>query len=58
MEGGAVAQVCLRYKVPFLEIRGLSNLAGDRNKKRWQLSQALNNCQRAVLYLLEHWNKV
>ena len=58
MEGGAVAQVCLRYRVPFLEIRGLSNRAGDRNKKRWQLSKALNNCQRALLYLLENWHKV
>jgi futalosine hydrolase len=58
MEGGAVAQVCLRYRVPFLEIRGLSNRAGDRNKKRWQLSKALNNSQRALLYLLENWDKV
>jgi futalosine hydrolase len=58
MEGGAVAQVCLRYNVPFLEIRGLSNRAGDRKKRRWQLSKALNNCQRALLYLLENWHKV
>jgi futalosine hydrolase len=58
MEGGAVAQVCLRYQVPFLEIRGLSNWAGDRNKKRWQLSKALNNCQRALIHLLENWDKV
>jgi futalosine hydrolase len=57
MEGGATAQVCLRYQVPFLEIRGLSNRAGDRNKKRWQLSKALNNCQRAVIYLLDNWQK-
>jgi len=58
MEGGAVAQVCLKYQVPFLEIRGLSNWAGDRNKKRWQLDKALDNCQRAVLFLLENWNTV
>jgi len=58
MEGGAVAQVCLRYQIPFLEIRGLSNWAGDRKKGNWQLSKALNNCQRALLYLLEHWDKV
>jgi futalosine hydrolase len=58
MEGGAVAQVCLRYQVPFLEIRGLSNWAGDRNKKRWQLSKALSNCQRVVIHLLENWDKV
>ena len=58
MEGGAAAQVCLRYQVPFLEIRGMSNWAGDRNKKRWHLREALENCQRAVLYLLESWDKV
>ena len=58
MEGAAVAQVCLRYQVVFLELRGLSNWAGDRNKKRWQLAKALDNCQKAVLYLLENWDKV
>ena len=58
MEGAAVAQVCLRYQVPFLEIRGLCNRAGDRRKKRWQLSKALSNCQRALVYLLENWDKV
>jgi len=56
MEGAAVAQVCLRYRVVFLELRGLSNWAGDRNKKRWQLESALDNCQKAVLYLLENWD--
>jgi futalosine hydrolase len=58
MEGAAVAQVCLRYQVVFLELRGLSNWAGDRNKKRWQLERALDNCQKAVLYLLENWDEV
>jgi futalosine hydrolase len=58
MEGAAVAQVCLRYQVVFLELRGLSNWAGDRNKKRWQLERALDTCQRALLYLLEFWDTV
>lgn len=58
MEGGAAALVCLRYQVPFLEIRGLSNWAGDRNKKRWHLAEALDNCQRALLYLLESWDQL
>ncbi len=58
MEGAAVAQVCFRYRVPFLEVRGLSNWAGDRNKKRWHLAKAVDNCQRALLYLLEAWDKV
>jgi futalosine hydrolase len=58
MEGGAVAQVCLRYQVPFLEIRGLSNWAGNRDKRRWNLAKALDNCQRAILFLLESWDEV
>ena len=58
MEGGAAALVCLRYQVPFLQIRGLSNWAGDRNKKRWHLAEALDNCQRALLYLLESWSQL
>ena len=58
MEGGAAALVCLRYRIPFLQIRGLSNWAGDRNKRRWHLTEALDNCQRAMLYLLEYWYKV
>jgi futalosine hydrolase len=57
MEGGAAAQVCYRYGVPFLEIRGLSNWAGDRNKQRWHLAEALSNCQQAILYLLRNWEK-
>ena len=57
MEGAAVAHVCLRYQVVFLELRGLSNWAGDRNKKKWKLARALDNCQKAVLYLLENWEK-
>ncbi|MFH1076939.1 MAG: futalosine hydrolase [Pseudomonadota bacterium] len=30
MEGGAAAHVCLRFGVPFAEIRGMSNIAGER----------------------------
>ncbi|UCG13801.1 MAG: futalosine hydrolase [Deltaproteobacteria bacterium] len=56
MEGAAAAHVCLTYGVPFLELRGLSNWAGDRDKRRWQLEPALDNCQRALLHLIETWN--
>jgi futalosine hydrolase len=57
MEGGAAAQVCLNHGVPFLEIRGLSNWAGDRCKPRWRLREALDACQRALLHLLTHWEE-
>ncbi len=52
MEGAAVAQVCAIYKVPFIEIRGVSNIVGVRDKRRWDLKGASGNCQGVVLDLL------
>ena len=52
MEGAAIAQVCAIYKTPFVEIRGVSNIAGVRDKRKWDLKGASGNCQEAVLDLL------
>ncbi len=52
MEGSAVAQVCLRFGAPFLECRGISNLAGDRDKSKWDMRKAVTNCHAVVRHLL------
>jgi futalosine hydrolase len=49
MEGVAAAHVCTLYGVPFQEIRGVSNRAGDRDKRRWDLDRAVTVAQEAVL---------
>ena len=41
MEGAAAAHVCALYGVPFLEVRGVSNLVGDRDRARWQVRRAV-----------------
>jgi futalosine hydrolase len=41
MEGAAAAHVCALYGVPFLEVRGISNLVGDRDRARWQVRRAV-----------------
>ncbi len=41
MEGAGVAQAALRLAVPAFELRGISNMVGDR--KNWQLQAALEN---------------
>ena len=41
MEGAAAAHVCGLYGVPFLEVRGISNLVGDRDRARWQVRRAV-----------------
>jgi len=51
MEGAAIAQVCAIYKIPMLEIRGISNIAGERDKRKWNLDLASENCQELVLQM-------
>lgn len=54
MEGAAIAQICTMYKIPMLEIRGISNIVGVRDKRKWNLKLASGNCQRAVLSILDN----
>jgi futalosine hydrolase len=54
MEGAAAAHVCALYDVPFLEVRGISNLVEDRDRAKWRIQEAAEAAQRAVLRLLEH----
>lgn len=53
MEGSAVAQTCFRYGVPVMECRGISNMAGDRDKRNWRLDTAMLHCCTVVQRWLE-----
>ena len=53
MEGAAFHYVCLEAGVPFLQLRGLSNLVGDRNKSRWQMTTALNSVRDALFLTID-----
>jgi len=41
MEGAATAQVCLALGLPFVEIRGISNAVGQRDKAAWDVPGAV-----------------
>ncbi len=43
MEGAAVYYVCLQEKIPFFELRTVSNEVGERDKSKWNISLALRN---------------
>jgi futalosine hydrolase len=43
MEGAALHYVALMEKIPFLQIRSLSNFAGERDKTKWLLKEAITN---------------
>jgi futalosine hydrolase len=48
MEGAAYAHVAALYGVPYLEIRGISNLVEDRDLSRWKLDAAARTAATAV----------
>jgi futalosine hydrolase len=49
MEGAAAAQVCLALGVSFAELRGISNLVGERDKRAWNIPAAVQVAGQAVL---------
>lgn len=48
MEGAAVAMVCATFGVPWLQVRGISNWTGDRDRAEWDAGRAAAAVQRAV----------
>lgn len=54
MEGAAFHLVCRQLHLPFLQVRGVSNVAGDRDKSRWNMDGALNACLHLCRDYLDH----
>jgi futalosine hydrolase len=57
MEGAAVAHVCTLYDAPFLELRGISNVVKQRNKREWKISAATRISQEAAREIITHWRE-
>ena len=53
MEGAALHYVCLRENIPFLQIRSISNYAGERDKKKWNLKESIHNLNNGLIRLLD-----
>ena len=43
MEGAAFHYVCLLQKIPFIQIRSISNAVGERDKTKWAMRDAIIN---------------
>lgn len=56
MEGAACAHVAALYEVPFLEVRGISNLVEDRDLNRWKLGDAAEAAAGAVERIAAEWD--
>jgi len=52
MEGAAVFYVCLSEKVPFLEIRAISNYVDIRDTEKWDIPTATENLTNEIFRFL------
>lgn len=53
MEGAAFFYACLLAKIPFLEIRSISNYVEARDREKWNIPLAINNLNRTLIAMLE-----
>ena len=54
MEGAAFMCACLMHKVPFAQIRAVSNLVERRNRDAWKMEEAIGNLNATALRILDH----
>jgi futalosine hydrolase len=52
MEGAAFFYVCLMEKVPFIELRAVSNEVGERDKSQWDIRVAFSVLETTCIQLL------
>ena len=48
MEGAALHFVCLHENIPFLQVRGISNYVGERDKSKWKMKEAIQNLNKEM----------
>ena len=52
MEGAALHYVCLMEKIPFIQLRSISNYIGERNKKNWNMADSILNLNIELIKLI------
>ena len=53
MEGAALHYTCLMEKIPFIQLRGVSNYIAERNKKNWNLKESIINLNNELIRFVE-----
>ncbi|MBK7884081.1 MAG: hypothetical protein IPJ81_10000 [Chitinophagaceae bacterium] len=58
MEGAALQYVCLQEKIPFIQIRGISNYVGERDKLKWKMKEAIFNLNIELKNIVKKLNEI
>lgn len=53
MEGAAFHYVALQQKLPFLQLRAVSNMVGERNKKNWLMKESIAILNQQLIHILQ-----
>ena len=53
MEGAAAAYACKVFKIPFIQIRAISNYVEPRNRENWELELAINKLNEVLQGMFE-----
>ncbi|HSH67288.1 MAG TPA: futalosine hydrolase [Bacteroidia bacterium] len=54
MEGAAFMFVCEKEKIPYLQIRAISNVVEKRNREAWNIPLAIENLNKKIIEFLDH----
>lgn len=55
MEGAALHYVCLMEKIPFIQLRSISNYIGERNKKKWDMMKSIINLNDTLIKTINNY---
>lgn len=56
MEGAAFHYACLLEKIPFLQLRSISNYVEVRDKSKWKIQLAIKELNDTLIKYFERWN--
>ncbi len=56
MEGAALHYTCLMEKIPFIQVRSISNYIAERDKKKWDMQKSIVNLNKKLINLTETIN--
>ena len=56
MEGAALHYVCLQENMPFIQLRSISNIVGERNRDKWIMKEAIENLNIQLQQLIKNLN--
>lgn len=56
MEGAALHYVALMEKIPFLQLRAVSNYIGERDKTKWKMKESIAALNAKLTSLIKHYS--